>query len=506
MVHEITPFKRWMIVIAVMTSAIMVLLDMTIANVALPQMRGSLGATSDTITWVLTSYTMAEAVFIPLTSFFAGKLGERKLLLVAVTGFIIASTLCGQAQSIEAMVFFRVVQGAFGAVVIPLSQSLLIAVFPPNERAKAMSIFSIGILLGPILGPTVGGMITQNMDWRWVFYVNVPVGIFCLLMIYFFVHISNRQVAKIDWPTIISMAVGIGLLQLVLDQGNQKDWFESRMIQASLIIALSGIAYFVYRSFKTKSPVAPIWMISNRNLALGSTMMAVFVSALFGLTAQLPMMLEGVLNYPVDTTGFLMAPRGIAAAITLIITAKFMNNSRLKGSVGLGAVLCGIAGLMMSQYSENIDFFWIVVPSLIQGCGMGLVFSGLSSIAYTTLAPEQGVAGASIFNLFRTIGSSFGISIATTFQFRDSQQQWNAMSQSVTPYNPNLQQWLSDTGRTLGDPTTQTLLQEQVHKQSEILAFVHTFSFITMLFLLIIPLLFLVNIPKTASATPPAGH
>ncbi|GAM57967.1 multidrug resistance protein B [Vibrio ishigakensis] len=184
---------------------------------------------------------MAEAVFIPLTSFFSGKLGERKLLLVAVTGFIVSSTLCGQAQSIEAMVLFRVIQGAFGAVVIPLSQSLLIAVFPPEERGKAMSIFSIGILLGPILGPTVGGIITQNTDWRWVFYVNVPVGIFCLLMIYFFVHISNKREAKIDWPTIISMAIGIGMLQLVLDQGNQKDWFESRMIQASLLVAIVGI-------------------------------------------------------------------------------------------------------------------------------------------------------------------------------------------------------------------------------------------------------------------------
>ncbi|GAM64362.1 multidrug resistance protein B [Vibrio ishigakensis] len=201
-----------------------------------------------------------------------------------------------------------------------------------------------------------------------------------------------------------------------------------------------------------------------------------------------------------------MAPRGIAAAITLIATAKFMNNSRLKGSVGFGALLCGIAGLIMSRYSENIDFFWIIFPSLIQGCGMGLVFSGLSSISYTTLTPEQGVAGASIFNLFRTIGSSFGISIATTFQFRDAQQQWNALSQSITPYNPNLQTWLAETGKSLNDPTTQTILQEQVHKQSEILAFVHTFTFITLLFVLIVPLLFLVRIPKNANVSSAPSH
>ncbi|GAD90097.1 putative drug resistance transporter [Vibrio halioticoli NBRC 102217] len=496
--ENITPFKRTMIVIAVMTSAIMVLLDMTIANVALPQMQGALGATSDTITWVLTAYTMAEAIFIPLTSYFSSKLGERRLLIVAVSGFMVSSILCGQAQSIEAMVLFRIIQGMFGAVVIPLSQSLLIAVFPSHERGKAMSIFSIGILLGPILGPTLGGLITQNMNWRWVFYVNVPVGLFCLTMIYLFVKTSNKREAVIDWPTMISMAVGIGMLQMVLDQGNQLDWFESRTIQASIIIAFVGIAYFVRRSFKTRSPVAPIWMLSNRNLALGSLMMAIFASALFGLTAQLPMMLEGVLNYPVDTTGLLMAPRGIAAAITLIATAKFMNNGRLKWMVASGAILCGIAGLIMSAYSENIDFYWLILPALIQGCGMGLVFSSLSSIAYTTLKPDQGVAGASIFNLFRTIGSSFGISIATTYQFRSSQEEWNSLGQAINPYNPNLQQWLAETGQKITDPMTQTILQEQVHKQAEIIAFVHTFTFITAMFVLIIPLLFLLKIPKQA--------
>lgn len=507
--ETITPFKRWMIVIAVMTSAIMVLLDMTIANVALPQMQGALGATSDTITWVLTAYTMAEAIFIPLTSFFSSKLGERRLLLVAVSGFMVSSILCGQAQSIEAMVLFRVIQGMFGAVVIPLSQSLLISVFPPEERGKAMSIFSIGILLGPILGPTLGGLITQNMDWRWVFYVNVPVGLFCLTMISVFVKTSNKSKTTIDWPTMISMAVGIGMLQMVLDQGNQLDWFESRLIQVSLIAAIVGLAFFVHRSFKTRSPVAPIWMISNRNLAFGSIMMAIFASALFGLTAQLPMMLEGALNYPVDTTGLLMAPRGIAAAITLIATAKFLNNDRLRGMVAVGALLCGVAGIIMSQYSENIDFYWLILPSVIQGCGMGLVFSSLSSIAYTTLKPEQGVAGASIFNLFRTIGSSFGISIATTYQFRSAQEQWNSLSQSINPYNPNLQHWLSNTGSSLSDPTTQTILQEQLHKQSEIVAFVHTFSFITLMFVLIIPFLFLLKIPKhnpNKKAQATAGH
>lgn len=494
--ENLTPFKKWMIVIAVMTSAIMVLIDMTIAMVAMPQMKGALGATSDTITWVLTAYTMAEAIFIPMTSYFAGKVGERRLFLVAVSGFVIASAFCGQAQSIEFMVFFRIIQGAFGAVIIPLSQSILVSIFPQNERAKAMSIFSIGILLGPILGPSLGGLITEHMNWRWIFYINLPIGIFCLTMVYFFVDISNKKLAKIDWPTIIAMAIGIGFLQMVLDQGNQKDWFESRMIQTSLIIAVIGLVYFVYRSFKTRSPAAPIWMISNTNLALSSIMMAIFVSGVFGLTSQLPMMLEGVLGYPVDTTGFILAPRGLAAAITLIITAKYMNNARLKGSVTIGVLLCVASGWIMSHYSENIDFFWIILPSIIQGCGMGLVFSSLSSMAYSTLKPEEGVGGASIYNLFRTVGSSFGISIITTYQFRDSQEQWHSLSQSITPYSANVQTWLSKTGMALSDTKTVQVLENEVHKQAEILSFVHTFSFIAFVFLLVLPFLWFIKIPK----------
>ncbi|GLS82893.1 DHA2 family efflux MFS transporter permease subunit [Paraferrimonas haliotis] len=495
--EKLTPFKRWMIVIAVMTSAIMVLIDMTIAMVAMPQMQGALGATSDSITWVLTAYTMAEAIFIPMTSFFAAKLGERRLLLFAVSGFMLASMLCGQAQSIETMVFFRVIQGAFGAAVIPLSQSILISIFPDNQRNKAMAIFSIGILVGPILGPSLGGLITENMNWRWVFYVNLPVGLFCLAMIYAFVDMANKRKADIHWGVIASMALGVGLLQMVLDQGNQKDWFESGFIQISLVIALLSLVAFVYQSFKSRSPAAPIWLIRNRNLALSSIMMAIFVSAVFGLTSQVPMMLEGMLNYPVDTTGFLLAPRGVAAGITLILTARLMTNERLKWAVFVGVSLCALSGLMMTQYSLNIDPKWVVLPTLLQGCGMGLVFSSLSNMAYTTLAKEHQVGGASIYNLFRTVGSSFGISIVTTFQFRQAQTQWNSLGEGINPYSVNLQNWLDSNQLQLTDPSTITLLQQQLHQQSEIVAFVHTYAFVTLLFLSILPFLFFIKIPKS---------
>ena len=221
---------RNMVTLTVMVSAIMVLLDMTIANVALPQMMGSLGVTSEQVTWVLTSYSMAEAIFIPLASYLALKMGIRKLLLVSITGFVISSALCGQADSLTEMVFFRILQGAFGASVIPLSQSILVQIYPSNERGKAMALFSVGILLGPILGPTIGGVITENMDWRWIFYVNLPVGIACLIMLYKFVKIDGSGKTSVDWPLVFGMVLGIGLLQMVLDRGNEVGWFDSHLI------------------------------------------------------------------------------------------------------------------------------------------------------------------------------------------------------------------------------------------------------------------------------------
>ena len=286
---------RKLVTLAVMLSAIMVLLDMTIANVALPHMMGALGVTSDQVTWVLTSYSMAEAIFIPLASFLALKFGIRRLLLISVSGFVITSALCGQADSIAEMVTFRIMQGAFGASVIPLSQSIMVQIYPKNQRGKAMALFSVGVLLGPILGPTLGGIITENMDWRWIFYVNMPIGAICLALLYFFVKLDGRGASKIDWPIVIAMTIGIGLLQMVLDRGNEESWFQSNEILLAAIISGIAILFFVGRSIMTKGDIAPVWLLRDRNLAMSSIVMAGFSMGMFGITQLQPMMLEQLL-------------------------------------------------------------------------------------------------------------------------------------------------------------------------------------------------------------------
>ena len=489
--------SRKLITLAIMLSAVMVLLDMTIANVALPHMMGALGVTSDQVTWVLTSYSMAEAIFIPLASFLALKFGIRRLLLISVSGFVLTSAMCGQADSIAEMVTFRVMQGAFGASVIPLSQSIMVQIYPKSQRGKAMALFSVGILLGPILGPTLGGIITENMDWRWIFYVNAPIGAICLALIYFFVKLDGRGPNKVDWPLVIAMTIGIGLLQMVLDRGNQESWFQSNVILFSAIISAIAIVFFVTRSFLTKGDIAPIWLLRDRNLLMSCLIMAGFSMGMFGITQLQPMMLEQLLNYPVETTGFLMAPRGLAAAIVLLALARFMDRIDARLLIVIGLSLNAIGTYLMTKYSMDIDIYWILLPSIIQGAGMGLVFAPLSQLAYATLAPKDSIGGAVIFNLCRTIGGSFGISIVNTYFSRIQQKEWHELGGAISPTNPILQQAAQAHGTTITDPSFLMQIQNLLHQQSTLLAFVYTFGFLLFSYLCLIPLLALFKLkPK----------
>ncbi|WP_420791570.1 DHA2 family efflux MFS transporter permease subunit [Enterovibrio qingdaonensis] len=484
-----------MITVAVMLSAIMVLLDMTIANVSLPHMMGALGVTSEQVTWVLTSYSMAEAICIPLASYLSLKFGVRRLLLVSVAGFIATSALCGQADTLTEMIVFRIMQGAFGASVIPLSQSIMVQIYPPEERGKAMALFSVGVLLGPILGPTVGGVITENMDWRWIFYVNVPVGILCLTLLAVFVHLDGRGKHSVDWPLVFGMAIGIGLLQMVLERGNQDNWFASNTILFSLVIAAIAWAFFLIRSFRTKGDIAPMWLLKDRNLLLSCIVMMGFSMGMFGITQLQPMMLEQLLGYPVDTTGFVMAPRGLASAIVLLSISRFIDRLDPRKLIVIGLLLNGIGSFIMMRYSLDIDVYWVLLPSIIQGAGMGLVFAPLSQLAYATLAPNQAVGGAVVFNLCRTLGGSFGISIVNTYFSQIQQKEWHALGGGLTPDNPLVQQFAASQGKAVTDPSFIAHLTQMLHQQSTLLAFVYTFGFIMVSYFVLIPLLALFKKP-----------
>ncbi len=477
----------------------MVILDMTIVNVTLPHMMGALGATSDQVTWVLTSYIVAEAIGIPLTGYLAQRLGRKRLMLISVTGFIAASALCGQASSLGGMVLFRLMQGAFGASVVPLSQAILVDTYPSEQRGKAMALWGIGIMLGPVLGPTLGGYITEHLDWRWVFYINVPVGLLNLAMIARLLKPSPRQNASNDWLGALTMALGIGTLQIVLDRGNQENWFNSPMITALALISSVALTLFVWRAWHRPNSIVRLQLLRDRNLASASLMIGVFGLGLFGTIALQPLLLERLLNYPTGLTGWVMAPRGLGAALSMIVVARLIRRFGAKPFIGIGMLLATLGTYLMTQYSLYISPAWVIWPSILQGLGMGMIFVPLSTLAYQTLPADATDHAAGIYNLSRTIGSSIGISVVSTVLSRATQNHWNQLGAHINPYNPALHEWLANRGLTLADPATAQLLAHELERQASMLAFVDTFWLVTASFLTLAPLLLFIRKKRGAT-------
>ena len=496
---------RWLIGAAVMLTTIMVILDMTIVNVSLPHMMGALGATSDQITWVLTTYIVVNAIFIPMTGFFAALAGRKRLMLISIGGFVVSSALCGQAHTLTEMVVFRAFQGAFGAAVIPLSQAILIDAFPAKERGKAMALWGIGVMLGPVLGPTLGGFITQHLTWRWVFYINVPVGVINILMVSRFLRNSDSHRVNADWWGVLLMAVGIGALQWVLDRGNQDNWFASTLILSLSIISGVALILFVMRSWGRNDSVAQIQLLKDRNLRAACVMMAMFGLALFGTIILQPIMLEQLLNYPAETTGLVMAPRGIGSALSMFLVSRLITRVDARRLIMLGLALSAAGSYFMTWYNIIIDPLWIIWPGVLQGLGMGMIFVPLSTLAYETLPKAATDHAAALFNLFRTLGSSVGISVAGTLMSRETQVNWNRLGGHINSYNPALRQWLQGHGLTMSDTLTPQLLANDLSHQALMVAFVDTFWFITLSIAAIAPLVLLLRRQERSSQDMPTA-
>ena len=326
---DLTSLERWAITIGVMTATLMQVLDMTIVNVALPHMQGSLGTTSDQISWVLTSYLVSAAILMPLAGYLTDKFGRKKVLIVSITGFIIASSLCGASTSLLEMVIFRMMQGFFGASLVPLSQMILIDIYPVEERGKAMAMWGLGVMVGPILGPTLGGYLTEVASWRWNFYINIPVGIFSLLLILQFLPETERKDSRLHWVGLLLLSIGIGAAQYFLDRGNQQNWFNSLDIKIAAVCAVFGIMGFLIYSLNGHiNSVFDLRIFKDRNFSISSFLIAAFGLGLFGTMVILPLMLENLLNYPVLTTGLVMAPRGISSMVSILIVGRLIQYIR----------------------------------------------------------------------------------------------------------------------------------------------------------------------------------
>ena len=420
----------------VILATLMQALDTTIANVALPYIQGSVSASQDQIAWVLTSYIAAAAIMTPPTGYLAGRFGVKPLFLICVAGFTVASMLCGMAQSLVEIVLFRILQGMFGAALVPLSQSVLLGIYPPERQGFAMALFGVGVMAGPVLGPVLGGWLTENYSWRYVFYINLPIGVLAFLgMLVFLPATGRKAAAKLDWFGFATLSLAIGALQVLLDRGEQLDWFGSGEIWIEAIIAASAFYLFLVHTFTADAPFVRPALFRDRNFAAGTLFIAIIGLTYYASMALQPPYLQGLMNYPVVTAGLVMGPRGIGTMAAMMLVGRLVGrlDTRLLLAVGLG--LTAWSFYAMTGWTPDVSQTEIIIVGVVQGAGLGFLFVPLSSATLATLPPDQRTEGAGIYNLSRNIGSSVGISVVTSLLTQNTQANHADIAQHVTAVN-----------------------------------------------------------------------
>src|SRR5262245_33412776 len=424
------------LVIAVVATAVLEVLDMTIVNVAIPHMLGAFGATPDQITWVLTSYIVAAAVVMPLTGYLSNWLGRRRLLLIAIVGFIVSSGLCGMAWNLESMVLFRLAQGVFGAPLVPLSQAILLDVFPRNRAGQALAIFGLGIMVAPVLGPAFGGYLTETYSWRTVFYINVPIGLFALLMSVGYLPARPVKDIRTDWIGMGLLVLAVGALQFVLDQGQMRDWFNSRLIVAGTIITVFTTAPFFRRGWNKPDNIIDLSLLKDRNFVAGTLAITAYGISLFGWMALMPLFTQRLLGYSPALAGTLFIPRALVSAITLAITGSILIKLfDARYLVGAGLVMTALGTMLMAHFTLYVDYWGIATPGIWSGIGTGLFFVPLTAVAFASISKSQLDEASGVYALMRGIGGSAGIAVVSWLFVRQTQIHFAELTSHVTSYN-----------------------------------------------------------------------
>ncbi|WP_395683993.1 DHA2 family efflux MFS transporter permease subunit [Dokdonella sp.] len=490
--------NRGLLVVSVMLATLMQALDTTIANVALPNMQGTLSATQDQVSWVLTSYIVAAAIATPATGWLASVMGRRRLLLIAISGFTVASVLCGMATSIGAMVAFRLLQGLFGAALVPLSQSTLLDVYPREKHGAAMALWGMGVMIGPILGPPLGGWLTEAYSWHWVFLINVPIGALALFGVAASLPTDDTHQTRFDWRGFAFLAIGIGALQLFLDRGEQQDWFGSVEIRIEAALAFLGFyLYAVHWKFSPR-PFLDLGLFADRNFLASNLFIFVLGVVLFATMALLPPFLQGLMNYPVVSTGLLLAPRGIGTLIAMMIVGRLLaRGADARVLAGIGMLLTAFSLWQMMHFNLEVPQHLIVTSGMIQGLGLGLVFVPISTVAYSTLPMSARTEAAGIFSLMRNIGSSVGISVVMTLLSRNTQLNHAEIASRLTPFGDNAAQIAATVGHSAGGLAA---LNGEVTRQASGIAFLNDFWLMMVMTLAAIPLLLLLRPVRHAMA------
>ena len=502
---------------SVMLATFMEVLDTSVANVSLPHIAGNLSATTDEATWVLTSYLVANAIILPATNWLGNLFGRKRFLMSCIVLFTLASALCGMAQSLGFLIFARVLQGASGGALQPISQAVLLESFPPAKRGAAMAAFAMGVVVAPILGPTLGGWITDNYSWRWIFYINLPIGLMAALMANVFIedppYLKRIDASNIDYIGFGFLAIWLATLQFILDKGQELDWFSSHTILTCGLI--SGVAFiaFLIRELTTAHPIVDLRVLANRNFAVGAGLIALLGALLYGTTAVLPLFMQNLLHYTALDAGLALSPRGIGAFVATIIVGRVIGKVSNRLLIGFGFLILAYSSFMLGRINLQISMASIVWPSIINGLAISCIFVPLATSSMGTLRQDQMGNASGIFNLMRNLGGSVGIAGITTLLSRSAQTSQADLAAHYNIFNPIYRQHYAQiqaglaahSGSWLAGKQAHEILYASLQSQATLLSYVHNFRLFGVLCLVTAPLVFLFKKVRKGKA-PIAAH
>ncbi|MGO8787524.1 MAG: DHA2 family efflux MFS transporter permease subunit [Terriglobia bacterium] len=506
----------WLITAAVMLATFMEVLDTTVVSVSLTHIAGSLSATPNEATWALTSYLVANGIVIPISGWLANRLGRKNLLLISTGGFTVASLLCGIAPSMGLLVTFRVIQGACGGSLQPMSQAVMLEAFPPKQHGKAMAIWAMGAIVAPVLGPVLGGWLTDNFSWRWVFYINLPVGFASVFMIKTFLKdppYIRRSSAPIDSWGLATLAIWVAALQIMLDKGQEEDWFDSRFILVLAVAFAVGLLAWVARELSTPDPVAELRVFGQVPFTAGTMVMALVGFVMYGGQTTVSLWLQTLLGYPSMQAGIAMVAMGLGATFGMPMASALASRFDPRKVCACGALGLSLSFFQLMRFNLGVGFWDIFWPQFLQGAATGLVFVPLAVVTMASIPKEKMANATSLFNMMRNIGGGVGISLVETMLIRGGQQHTNLLVSNITQTSPlalrlvgGLKGLFAGSGPMMADQQAYATLFGLVQREAAMVALVRVFQFLGLLTLTLLPLIAVTKRPPKGQSSQPIAH
>jgi DHA2 family multidrug resistance protein len=510
--------NKWIVSLTVMLPTLIEIIDTSVVNVSLDHIRGSLSAGIDESTWTITSYLVSNAIVIPMTGWLSRLFGRKRYLIFSIAMFTVSSLLCGSAWNLQSLVFFRILQGIGGGALQPISQSILLETFPQRQHGMAMAIFGVGIMFGPIVGPLLGGWITDNWSWHWIFFINIPIGLVSILMTLFFIvdpPYMKRMKMKIDYWGLGFLAVGLGCLQIVLDKGEREDWFSSDLISWLTAISVLSLILFVIVEFFAEHPILNLKTFRNRTFSTGNIVMFFAFFNLFGSIVLLPIYLQTLMGYNATLAGMVLGPGGVATLIAMPIAGRLVTKVNPKGLLAFGLIVSAYSTYLMSRFNLLADFDTVIWPRIVLGIGMGFLFIPLTTLTMAQIKKEDMGNASAIYNLLRNLGGSFGVAFVTTVLSRRAQFHQSHLVDRLTPFDSGYQLATAQTsqflhykglGSGIADQAGLGMIYNRLLREASMISFNDAFHVLSVLMILVLPLVLIMRRPKGGGPVPPGAH